>query len=48
MERAEQMYREAVAKKNKYKERARKYKAMLRKRDKEIMDLIIEAKEAKC
>jgi hypothetical protein len=34
-------------KKQKYKERAKKYKQLLRKRDKEIMELVIQGKELK-
>jgi len=41
------MYKATASKKNRYKERARKYKQLLRKRDQEIMDLIVEAKEAR-
>mmetsp|Transcript_33113 Transcript_33113/g.24359 ORF Transcript_33113/g.24359 Transcript_33113/m.24359 type:complete len:100 (+) Transcript_33113:152-451(+) len=37
--------KETLDRKSKYKERARKYKQLLRKRDKEIMDLVIEGKD---
>lgn len=47
LEKVERLYRDTLGKKNKYKERAKKYKAILRKRDKEVMDLIIETKDAK-
>lgn len=36
-----------MTKKNKYKERSKKYKQLLRKRDKEILDLIVESKDAR-
>ena len=36
-----------IDKKNKYKERAKKYKGLLRKRDQEIMELIVEVKEVR-
>lgn len=47
MDKVEHLYKITLAKKDKYKERAKKYKQILRKRDKEIMDLIVEAKDAR-
>lgn len=41
----ESLYQAAITKKNKYKERFKRYKHLLRKRDQEIMDLVIESKE---
>ena len=47
MDKIEHLYQQTLNKKNKYRERAKKYKQILRKRDKEIMDLIVEAKDAR-
>lgn len=41
----EHLYKEVLSKKHKYKDRAKKYKNLLRKRDKEIMDLVVESKD---
>ena len=47
IERVEKLYKQTLLKKAKYKDRATKYKQLLRKRDKEIMDLIVEAKDTR-
>ena len=39
--------KENLEKRKRYKDKAKKYKVLLRKRDKEIMDLAIESKELK-
>ena len=41
----EQELKATFNKKKKYKEKARKYRAILKKRDGEIMDLVVEGKE---
>ena len=44
VQRMHQLYSNQVTRKKEYKNWARRYKQMLRKRDKEIMDMIIEGK----